>query len=568
MPTNYPNALDDNTSLPTKSAGDTVASAETNTQSNAIKAIEAKLGIGATTPAQAKELGSTATGSSDWRTAKVFDVRDYGAVPDSGLDESGHINAAITAAQAAGAGAVVLLPRGQYNVASQIRVSKGIFLVGEGWGDENSSANPGANVATEIIYTGASNATGAVILFKSATVGNTIQGGGLLNLAVDAAALFGYAIRFSSCRNSRIENVLAQHATTINVYIDASNGDGTAGSGITTGVHIDNVTIRCGSTATGANGVKLSGQDGGASSHWIGHLEVEHQDGDAIQFGAIDSVYVGYLKTVLRAGGTGYGIRFRGDETIIGTGSFTARKNFIAHCGRAGTIRVDTGTSNRIGFCNSESLSVSQQTTEGGVLVIDMLDRIDGDIFEMAARYKMAEKRPIARFTVGTGATNTNSGAPSWFSIGFPDAVTAFATYVMPTPPDWSDGTIYGVQLYCDRDAGAGNERWTLDLRSEPLLGTGLNSVEQTVTTTVTGIPNAANELTIRDLQLGGGNLLSFTRGDTIFIKVTRIGGDAADTFAGTVRVLAATLEYRSLGPNEGSRPGPGTFDKSADYLA
>lgn len=42
---NYPGSLDDNTSLPTKSDGDDVTVAETNTQSDAIKAIESALGL-------------------------------------------------------------------------------------------------------------------------------------------------------------------------------------------------------------------------------------------------------------------------------------------------------------------------------------------------------------------------------------------------------------------------------------------------------------------------------------------------------------------------------------------
>lgn len=66
MPTNFPTGLDDGTSLPTRNPGDIIPSAETNTQSGAIKAIEAKLGISASTPASGQVLLGTGTGSSAW----------------------------------------------------------------------------------------------------------------------------------------------------------------------------------------------------------------------------------------------------------------------------------------------------------------------------------------------------------------------------------------------------------------------------------------------------------------------------------------------------------------------
>jgi len=68
MATNYPGALDDGTSLPTKSTGDDITSAETNTQSAAVKALEAKLGVGASTPAANQVPVGSAAGVSGWAT--------------------------------------------------------------------------------------------------------------------------------------------------------------------------------------------------------------------------------------------------------------------------------------------------------------------------------------------------------------------------------------------------------------------------------------------------------------------------------------------------------------------
>lgn len=67
MPTNYPTSLDNGTSLPTKAGGNTISSSETNTQSDALKALEAKLGIGASTPGTTGYvLRASATGVTGW----------------------------------------------------------------------------------------------------------------------------------------------------------------------------------------------------------------------------------------------------------------------------------------------------------------------------------------------------------------------------------------------------------------------------------------------------------------------------------------------------------------------
>lgn len=70
MASNYPTSLDDGTSLPdptatSKTNSPSLSSGQTN-QNDAIKAVEAKLGTGATTPAANTLLRGTGSGTSAW----------------------------------------------------------------------------------------------------------------------------------------------------------------------------------------------------------------------------------------------------------------------------------------------------------------------------------------------------------------------------------------------------------------------------------------------------------------------------------------------------------------------
>lgn len=80
----YPTDLDDDTSMPTRSTGDTIPATDSNTKKVAIIALEGKLGTGATTPTSTnKILRGTGTGTTAWGTAA-----------DAGLSATGHAHAA------------------------------------------------------------------------------------------------------------------------------------------------------------------------------------------------------------------------------------------------------------------------------------------------------------------------------------------------------------------------------------------------------------------------------------------------------------------------------------------
>lgn len=70
MPTNFPTSLDNGTSLPNPAAANNTnspsLSGQQSVQNDALKAIEAKIGIGASTPVVSRLLFGTGTGTSAW----------------------------------------------------------------------------------------------------------------------------------------------------------------------------------------------------------------------------------------------------------------------------------------------------------------------------------------------------------------------------------------------------------------------------------------------------------------------------------------------------------------------
>ena len=81
----------------------------------------------------------------------------------------------------------------------------------------------------------------------------------------------------------------------------------------------------------------------------------------------------------------------------------------------------------------------------------------------------------------------------------------------------------------------------------------GLSSAETDESFTV-GANDAALNLTLATVTLT--TPLAFAKGDTALIRMTRVGGDAADTAVGTMQFLGATVRYENTGPDGGGAWG------------
>ena len=79
MAINYPGSLDDTTSLPTRSTGNTIPATDSNDPKSAIIQLETKLGTGASTPTTAGHvLAVTGAGATEYRALAEADINDLG----------------------------------------------------------------------------------------------------------------------------------------------------------------------------------------------------------------------------------------------------------------------------------------------------------------------------------------------------------------------------------------------------------------------------------------------------------------------------------------------------------
>lgn len=97
MSTNFPTSLDNSTTMPVVIDNTTTVSASHhNNQSDALIAVEGKVGIGASTPTSGKLLISNGTGTSEWRTLTSGDIPSLVSVYQTVLTNSAGLLAALS----------------------------------------------------------------------------------------------------------------------------------------------------------------------------------------------------------------------------------------------------------------------------------------------------------------------------------------------------------------------------------------------------------------------------------------------------------------------------------------
>ena len=121
-------------------------------------------------------------------------------------------------------------------------------------------------------------------------------------------------------------------------------------------------------------------------------------------------------------------------------------------------------------------------------------------------------------------------------------------------PHAWREGTIIHPHVHWQKTtSAAGDVYWQLDYKKAPIAGV-MDAAFTTlsVTSTVPGTPDndTANEhliSTFGDLDMAGNEL-----SDMLLFKLSRIGGDAADTYGADVRLLEFDIHYEIDGFGSG----------------
>lgn len=525
MPTNYPTALDDGTSLPTKTSGDSVASSETNTQSGAIKAVQAKLGIGSSTPTTGKELGSTASGTTDWRTRAVIDARDYGANPTSGSDEAAHLQSAINACASLGGGVVKLLP-GTYLLSTALVISTSGVVI-EGAGQD----------VTILQRTGAD--TSDVVYIRTTDLANTkITESGLRRLKVDGNTTALYGVHFKTVNYATIDGVNITNCVTYQFLMDCWDtrpGGGDARDN----QHADIRNLKLTTTAA-QGGASITGNtplDANTSLCTFRNIFLTHgSSGIGWAWGNSDGCTMEHLRIVYT--GSGSGMEFGASGTAS---AGHARHHVIANIQSAGAgIYGKSGTQpsgpNWITGYNTGNGGSGTPPVAQGSSTLHWLD-------DTGVITKEIRLLPSAALLDSGTLTSVGSAPDHVQVLQLADAATQGGTWDFEVPLDWDSGTFTVQPVWApgSTDASSHTVRWQVKCKTR---GAGGDVTAAGTATAWTGSSAARTQnLMVKDTSQDTGVTIGGT-GNLLAINIRRIGADAADTYVGAVNLLWVVLTY------------------------
>lgn len=289
-----------------------------------------------------------------------YNVKAYGAIGNGVADDTTAIQAAITAAAAAG-GANVWFPPGTYAISATLVCAKAVTLVGSGRGDDSSSANGSGNGTTTIKWISGSGAN-PMIQFKSATSGNALFGGGVCSMVLHGNHQATYCIVASSTKYQRFQDLALSRVTTAAILLDDNNGNVLSQECV-----FDNIQFTYGSLAAAqpAHGIQIKPLSGSqqATQHRIYSIAGLVYDGYLVYFGNTDNNHAEVVHAAVQSGGTGGAVIFKNADGAVGP----ARNNDLRYVN--GSVKAESATyGNKILFWNDEAGTVTIDS--GGQLEI------------------------------------------------------------------------------------------------------------------------------------------------------------------------------------------------------
>lgn len=146
-----------------------------------------------------------------------------------------------------------------------------------------------------------------------------------------------------------------------------------------------------------------------------------------------------------------------------------------------------------------------------------------------------------------TGVMNFGDGFPR---INMPDGVTTDAYTIFEVEEWWLDSTIGVYFEWVNDHTSTGDVRWDCEIKECDIATEALTSAGVIATRTFThdgsgGTPAANRATTSIVGSVANGNPISFHPGafaSFYSLRISRLGADAADTLAGPVGLLAASM--------------------------
>lgn len=275
--------------------------------------------------------------SADHLNAQAFGHCTWDATHDVGPC----IAAAIAYAMTLPTGATINLPRGKFNNATQLAISKPtISLVGDGRGGilRHDAAPNILSYSTQLVWTGAAGATMLnVSPIADGVSGQRNGGNDITGIMFNCNGIAATCMRFASSTFSHVDVGFAEPNGGAGVLIDTTTLAETNNPDLNT-ISVHGIVIN-----SATPGVVLDGTGAGSGNTSIMRMplvRVIHKDGDCMQIRRADHVMTYMLACGRRPGGVGNTLVLYGNDTFGG-----AYSNWFGYVGGAGPIIAKGTTS-------------------------------------------------------------------------------------------------------------------------------------------------------------------------------------------------------------------------------
>lgn len=476
----------------------------------------------------------------------VVHVVDHGATGVVGVDATSAFNAAIAALPASG-GVIDIDPAGSYMITTPVIYNKPVlWRCQRGRSDITTNTN-GGDAEKPLIYWGGTSNTGAILTQKPAAVGTCLYGGGCEGIHFDGQALIATGLHLDCNRYGVVEGK-ARNFTSEGLLISSMSG--------TAGIFSKKVRVKDWDYIYGtsvackdSHGIRIKGNGTTVPSTQmlVDRVFALIKHGSALRIEETDNCQIGSAQAVGDGGtGGGGGASTGCTAWLAAAGSTVSYNNHFDYV--SGEIRHESG---------AFGTTVNHFTAEGGLIkqvagtpswhgrIVEASGangaaRSDAFISHQYPLRKVLEIPAFAMVPTGTGAALL---AGIYNCVTLREGQGDVLTYAVPISADLSDGVIEDVTiLHGTNTASAGNYVMTCHLTS-----VAKNSVV-TGTEYVLAITAAAAN-TVAETSLPFGGPVSHTKGNIIFVRISRASLHASDTATTDMCIVGVRIKFRSKGP-------------------